>query len=570
MLKLILVCFVSATLSGVGRCQATAWLDATPAAFVLATSEDGVGGLYAAGSIGPAASTDAWLSRLSLNGQTLWEVSLGSSSNDSARAVAHCSLGGAFMGGVTEGSLVSVNAGTGDAWLARTDDAGLVLWSIQWGGQDYESVAAVVGDNSGGAWVSGNSSSGGAGHVWLRRYDSAGALVWHQVVDGPGPDVSWSALTLDGAGGAYVGGATSGSLAASNQGLYDAWWARFDAAGNRLWIRQFGTSSSDTARVLLAALNGDVLIGGESGLGGWWTRYSSSGAPVWFTPVTVGQVLGGCLQPNGSALVATVNGHLASYNGSGTLEWSSLLSLPGPIYCASSDGQQNLCLGGTQTIGGSQVGWVARAGCFCYLDADLDGFGAGSLVAATSPCSSGYSSASGDCNDANALVYPGAPELCDGLDNDCDGAIDDGFISTYCTAGTTVHGCVPSIGGVGAPSSQASSGFDIVVSNVPGQRFGTIFYGFYAGAVPWAPFSPSFQCIAFPIQRTGDRQSGGTAGQCNGELRLDWNAWRAANPTALGGPYVAGQVIYAQGWFRDPGAPKQTNLSNGLRFTLCD
>jgi formylglycine-generating enzyme required for sulfatase activity len=141
-------------------------------------------------------------------------------------------------------------------------------------------------------------------------------------------------------------------------------------------------------------------------------------------------------------------------------------------------------------------------------------------------------------------------------------------VSTYCTAGTTVHGCVPSIGGVGAPSSQVSSGFDIVVSNVPGQRFGTIFYGFYAGAVPWAPFSPSFQCIAFPVQRTGDRQSGGTAGQCDGELRLDFNAWRAANPGALGSPYVAGQVIYAQGWFRDPGAPKQTNLSDGLRFVL--
>jgi hypothetical protein len=145
-----------------------------------------------------------------------------------------------------------------------------------------------------------------------------------------------------------------------------------------------------------------------------------------------------------------------------------------------------------------------------------------------------------------------------------------GNAMSYCTAGTTVHGCVPSIGGVGTPSSQANSGFDIVVSNMPGQRFGTIFYGFYAGAVPWAPFSPSYQCIAFPVQRTGDRQSGGTAGQCNGELRLDFNAWRTANPGALGSPYVAGQVIHAQGWFRDPGAPKQTNLSDGLRFTLCN
>ena len=60
-----------------------------------------------------------------------------------------------------------------------------------------------------------------------------------------------------------------------------------------------------------------------------------------------------------------------------------------------------------------------------YLDADEDGFGsAGSMeVQCSQPI--GYVSNDDDCNDGDAGVSPIAAELCDGFDNDCDGAIDD-------------------------------------------------------------------------------------------------------------------------------------------------
>jgi len=40
----------------------------------------------------------------------------------------------------------------------------------------------------------------------------------------------------------------------------------------------------------------------------------------------------------------------------------------------------------------------------------------------------GFGSETGDCNDLNSTVFPGAPELCDGIDNDCDGYLIEGEI----------------------------------------------------------------------------------------------------------------------------------------------
>lgn len=64
-----------------------------------------------------------------------------------------------------------------------------------------------------------------------------------------------------------------------------------------------------------------------------------------------------------------------------------------------------------------------------YLDADNDGYGDAnnSITACNLPI--GYSAIATDCDDTNPTIYPNASEICyDGIDNDCDGIIDNGCV----------------------------------------------------------------------------------------------------------------------------------------------
>ncbi len=61
-----------------------------------------------------------------------------------------------------------------------------------------------------------------------------------------------------------------------------------------------------------------------------------------------------------------------------------------------------------------------------------------------------------DCNDSAAAVHPGAAEVCDGIDNDCDGAPDDGY---DCVLGSGTGSCTTTCGTAGTRTCNATCGF---------------------------------------------------------------------------------------------------------------
>jgi hypothetical protein len=60
-----------------------------------------------------------------------------------------------------------------------------------------------------------------------------------------------------------------------------------------------------------------------------------------------------------------------------------------------------------------------------HLDADGDGWGLDEAPVLACEAPAGYIEVGGDCDDDDASRFPGAPETCDGRDEDCDGEIDE-------------------------------------------------------------------------------------------------------------------------------------------------
>ncbi|MCK6448795.1 MAG: hypothetical protein L6Q99_20565 [Planctomycetes bacterium] len=140
-----------------------------------------------------------------------------------------------------------------------------------------------------------------------------------------------------------------------------------------------------------------------------------------------------------------------------------------------------------------------------------------------------------------------------------------GGVSTYCTAKVNSLGCTPLVGWMGTPSVSTCStdSFDLVATNLIGNKFGVWFYG--TSGQQGVPFQGGFMCVKAPTTRLAPQLSGGSAASCSGSITSDFNAQICAGTDPS---LVAGASVDAQCYSRDVADPFKSNLTAGVSFVV--
>ena len=104
---------------------------------------------------------DAWMLNIDINGNKVWQKSLGGSGRDEMHAVALTSDGGFLAAGNTSSKDGDASGGDGwsDMWVVKLDASGRKLWHKTFGGKGGERAETIIGGSNETYFIAGYSDS---------------------------------------------------------------------------------------------------------------------------------------------------------------------------------------------------------------------------------------------------------------------------------------------------------------------------------------------------------------------------------------------------------------------------
>lgn len=431
-----------------------------------------------------AGSSDAFLARFDIFGVQRWGTYFGGTLNDQGACINYdLTLGYLYIAGwtsstagiATVGAYQTTFAGAEDAFVAKFDLSGALLWSTYYGGSGDERCHNVIMDRFQHLSITGTTTStagiatagayqtafGGGSDAFVAVFNDLGVLQKATYYGGSGNEQGHGVAT-DSRGDAYITGVTDGSSGIATSSAYqtalggatDAFLAKF---------KYCTIPFVDSIKGPLTVCVGASVTLSDTSSGGFWGSTST------YYVKNVGAVFTGI-----SAGTATIT--YVIYNSCSTVGISRSLTVL-PLPAASISGPLAVCAGSTITLSGSPSG-----GAWTYTSSGVASVTGGCIITGISPGTTLISySASNTCGTAVATrvttvsIFPSAGTILGPL-TACMGdsvLLTDSISGGVWSSSNTSIATVGSVTGIMTGSALGTATISYKVSNVCGTAMTT-------------------------------------------------------------------------------------------------
>lgn len=261
-------------------------------------------GIASLGAFQPSigGSSDGFIVKFSNTGSRIWASYFGGNRSDGLVSIHSDKSDNIYLSGnstsdtgiSTLGAHQKDKSGTAsstEAILVKFDSSGNRLWATYYGGYNPDQGLSVITDQLNNVFMcgfttsdTGIATSGSyqpfrtaySREGFLVKFDSSGSRIWGTYFGDSSEEIS-DRITVDEANNIYMTGrsksnsgiASAGAYQPTNAGDWDAFLAKFNSSGARIWSTYFGGISTDLASgISMDALNNIYIVGSTASTSG--------------------------------------------------------------------------------------------------------------------------------------------------------------------------------------------------------------------------------------------------------------------------------------------------------------
>ncbi len=241
---------------------------------------------------------DYWVVKLDTQGRKQWDRNFGTNETEGIHGIYQNNDGTYLVIGnssatVPNGDKTEPGRGDSDYWVLKLDVQGNKLWDRTLGGSGSENLQGGQPTPDGGCLLVGSTSSPGDGDVsqtssgtvenddyWVVKLDAQGVKQWDRRYGGTDYEVGFACCPTPDGGylvGGFSGSGVSGNHSQPNRGMADYWVIKITATGQPQWDANFGTSNDDFLYSIAPLAGGNYALVGSSAGGATGDRSQPAG-----------------------------------------------------------------------------------------------------------------------------------------------------------------------------------------------------------------------------------------------------------------------------------------------------